>query len=147
MSEIQVDRLVKKIEDSGITPYEIAKNTSLTQSAIGRILSGEVKRPHCGTVREILDYLDSKASNVVSEPGIIYHRKISDLDDKADAISILEKIKHKISDVEYEQLRGAVLDLMRTVNDYKERIIKANEFLSKMWFVVVYMTTIFSGFS
>lgn len=43
-----------------IRAYEIAKNTSLTEAGIGKILNGTVKNPQERSLNEIIEYLEKK---------------------------------------------------------------------------------------
>ena len=51
--------ILKKIKELNISAYEIAKNTSLTEAGIGKILNGSVKNPHENTLNSILEYLNN----------------------------------------------------------------------------------------
>ena len=70
-----VDQIIKLAENKGVTAYEIAKNTSLSEAGIGKILNGKSKRPHQSSVESILNYLKkygenekSKLNSLVKEP-------------------------------------------------------------------------------
>lgn len=69
MSE-NISKIIKTFEDKGVTAYEIAKNTPLTEAAIGRILSGKTKNPQKSTILILQNYLDSiniSDTNMVKE--------------------------------------------------------------------------------
>ena len=50
--------ILDKIKELNVSAYEIAKNTSLTEAGIGKILNGSVKNPHENTLNSILNYLN-----------------------------------------------------------------------------------------
>lgn len=52
-----------KIKELNISAYEIAKNTSLTEAGIGKILNGTVKNPHENTLNSIIEYLNKSKFN------------------------------------------------------------------------------------
>jgi predicted transcriptional regulator len=57
-------RIIKeKIKELNISAYEIAKNTSLTEAGIGKILNGTVKNPHENTLNSIIEYLNKSKFN------------------------------------------------------------------------------------
>lgn len=66
-----IDIIRKMVDIKGVTAYEIAKNTSVSERAVGMILNGEVKRPHKSTLDSILKYLESdkreEADEIVSK--------------------------------------------------------------------------------
>ncbi len=42
---LDLEKILQLITDKGVTAYEIAQNTSLTEAGIGKIISGKTKRP------------------------------------------------------------------------------------------------------
>lgn len=52
-----------KIKELNISAYEIAKNTSLTEAGIGKIINGIVKNPHENTLNSIIEYLNKRRFN------------------------------------------------------------------------------------
>jgi predicted transcriptional regulator len=52
-----------KIKEINISAYEIAKNTSLTEAGIGKIINGTVKNPHENTLNSIIEYLNKRSFN------------------------------------------------------------------------------------
>ena len=63
--------ILEKIKQLNISAYEIAKNTSLTEAGIGKILNGSVKNPHENTLDSILKYLNE--SKFKDNPDEIIH--------------------------------------------------------------------------
>lgn len=53
----EINEIKALVKSKGVTAYDIAKNTTLTEAGIGKILNGVTKSPHLTTVREILNYL------------------------------------------------------------------------------------------
>jgi|GEM_PF-2862792 len=49
-----------KIKELNISAYEIAKNTSLTEAGIGKLINGTVKNPHENTLNSIIEYLNNR---------------------------------------------------------------------------------------
>ncbi|WP_424493943.1 S24 family peptidase [Salinimicrobium sp. GXAS 041] len=62
-------------KNKGVTAYDIAKNTTLTEAGVGKILNGVTKSPHKSTVIELLNYLrnfgEPKETSSVPNPEAI----------------------------------------------------------------------------
>lgn len=84
--------ILEKIKELNISAYEIAKNTSLTEAGIGKILNGSVKNPHENTLNSILQYLnDSKFKDNFEEIiHIIEEPKQKNIKSKIEAIEELK---------------------------------------------------------
>lgn len=54
---MELKEIIREIRERGLTAYEIAKNTPLTEVGINKILNGESKRPHNSTLNELRKYL------------------------------------------------------------------------------------------
>jgi predicted transcriptional regulator len=53
-------QLIKEMIDVlGVKAYEIAKNTTLTESGIGKILNGKVQNPQERSLNEMFNYLNN----------------------------------------------------------------------------------------
>ncbi len=64
---MEVKEIVKIIKDTGITAYEIAKNTVLTEVGINKILNGETVNPRKSTLLILEDYL---TKNITKEKNV-----------------------------------------------------------------------------
>ena len=53
----EIENIIELAENKGVTAYEIAKYTDLTEAGILKILSGKTKRPHKSTTKTILNFL------------------------------------------------------------------------------------------
>lgn len=54
---MELEKIIKTIKDQGITAYEIAQNTNLTEVGINKILNGKTKKPHKSTLKTLTDYI------------------------------------------------------------------------------------------
>lgn len=64
----KLEFVLEKCKELSISAYEIAKNTSLTEAGIIRILNGTSKNPHENTLNSIILFLEKKVlGNNVSE--------------------------------------------------------------------------------
>ena len=84
--------ILKKIKELNISAYEIAKNTSLTEAGIGKILNGSVKNPHENTLNSILEYLNNSKfkENFEEIIHIIEEPKQKNIKSKIEAIEELK---------------------------------------------------------
>lgn len=58
--KMNIEDIIRTIKSNGITGYEIAQNTSLTEVGINKIISGKTKNPHKRTIEELSNYLTNK---------------------------------------------------------------------------------------
>jgi transcriptional regulator with XRE-family HTH domain len=56
----KLDFVLEKCKELGISAYEIAKNTDLTEAGIMRIFNGTSKNPHENTLNSIILFLEKK---------------------------------------------------------------------------------------
>lgn len=84
--------ILEKIKELNISAYEIAKNTSLTEAGIGKILNGSVKNPHENTLNSILEYLNNSKfkENFEEIIHIIEEPKQKNIKSKIEAIEELK---------------------------------------------------------
>jgi len=54
-----LDGIIKKVEEFHLTPYEISKNTGLSDTGVRKLLGGKTKNPSIDTLNRISKYLDS----------------------------------------------------------------------------------------
>lgn len=72
-----VERINKMMSDRGVSAYEIAKNTGISESTLSRILSGKTKKPNARTIASIENYLASNyGSNASTELKVNESREI-----------------------------------------------------------------------
>ncbi|MBC8767170.1 helix-turn-helix transcriptional regulator [Arenibacter sp. BSSL-BM3] len=62
--------IIKEIKERGLTAYEIAKETPLTEAGINKILNGNSKNPHKGTIEILEKYLFHKPN--MQDPNDLY---------------------------------------------------------------------------
>lgn len=67
MKSPNVEEVINMIKESGITAYEIAKNTPLSEVGINKILNGSSKNPRKSTLLVLYDYITNK-KGLLSEP-------------------------------------------------------------------------------
>lgn len=94
---MELKNIIEEIRNRGLTAYEIAKETTLTEAGINKILNGQSKRPHKGTIDILKDYLYSTkatTNTVTSEPSSKYQAK-SEIERKFQGITN-EEIAHII---------------------------------------------------
>ncbi|WP_340074834.1 hypothetical protein [Leptobacterium sp. I13] len=53
-----VKEIIHILKKEGITGYEIAKATGLTEVGVNKILAGKTKKPHTSTVAILRNYID-----------------------------------------------------------------------------------------
>lgn len=102
--------VLEKVKEMEVTAYDIAKNTTLTEAGILRILNGTSKNPQENSLNSILIYLESKqvgknyntnnAQNSIVEEPITegYNKKESDLRE-------LVECKHRSEKLIFEVIR------------------------------------------
>jgi transcriptional regulator with XRE-family HTH domain len=76
----KIREIIKKVESTGISAYELAKNTNLNESGLNRILKGEIKNPHNSTIDLLYSYLYDK--NTVSTNKDNTEERIKGLENK-----------------------------------------------------------------
>lgn len=54
-----LEGIIKKVETFHLTPYEISKNTGLSDTGVRKLLDGKTKNPSIDTLNRISKYLDS----------------------------------------------------------------------------------------
>lgn len=65
MNELQiVDLIISACAEHNITAYEIGKNTEVSTFTVQRILKRETLKPNPGTLKEILNYLETKIPGI-----------------------------------------------------------------------------------
>lgn len=57
--EEEVKKIIEAIEDKGLTAYEIAVHTNLTEHGIQKIINGTSKNPHNKTILQLRNFLDN----------------------------------------------------------------------------------------
>lgn len=57
---MQLKNIIDEINKRGLTAYKIAKETSLSEVGINKILNGKSKTPHKGTIKILKEYLFRK---------------------------------------------------------------------------------------
>lgn len=65
---MQLKDIIDEINKRGLTAYEIAKVTPLTEVGINKILNGHSKKPHKSTLAILENYLYSTIPNVQPSP-------------------------------------------------------------------------------
>jgi len=64
----KLNKIIKLAETRGITAYQIAKNTNLSEAGIGKILNGKSKNPHISSIDTIINFLDNYPTNLTNQP-------------------------------------------------------------------------------
>lgn len=108
--------ILEKIKELNISAYEIAKNTSLTEAGIGKILNGSVKNPHENTLNSILEYLNNSKfkENFEEIIHIIEEPKQKNIKSKIEAI---EELKNCLE--ERNRLTKEIIKLQILLNKNK----------------------------
>lgn len=106
--------ILEKIKELNVSAYEIAKNTSLTEAGIGKILNGTVKNPHDNTLNSILHYLNNSKFN----------------DNFEEIIHIIEEPKQKNIKSKIEEIEE-LKNCLEERNKLTKEIIKLQILLSK----------------
>jgi len=65
--EFILGMILKYVPEMGITAYELSKNTSISDQAAHKILSGKTVKPRRKNLLEILRYLESKMPGILDE--------------------------------------------------------------------------------
>lgn len=75
--------VLEEVEKLGLTAYDIAKKSNLTEAGIQRILKGTAKNPHENSLNEIITVIENKvlgidlkpnnADNILKEPTENYY--------------------------------------------------------------------------
>lgn len=58
--DINPDRIIRLLKESGYSTYEIAKNTGLSDVAIGKIIKGTTKKPNQKTLKKLAVFFNEK---------------------------------------------------------------------------------------
>lgn len=106
---MELKKIIEEIKSRGLTAYEIAKETSLTEVGINKILSGQSKRPHKGTLDILNDYL-YKTNNPTNNP--VFEERSSKYTAKPD----IEKKFHGISNEEIAHILVSRFDDLIQLN-------------------------------
>jgi hypothetical protein len=56
--------VLDKIQELGLSAYEISNNTKMTEAGVARIIKRVAKSPHESSLNEIIQYLNDKISGV-----------------------------------------------------------------------------------
>lgn len=119
---MELTKIIQEIKNRGLTAYEIAKETSLTEVGINKILNGQSKRPHKGTIDILSDYLYKTNSPTT---GIVGERNTHYLVNKD-----VEKKFHGITNEEIAHVLVSRFDELMKINVVKlliEREVWKNE--------------------
>jgi len=54
---------IEILKEKGVTAYEIASKTDLTEAGVLKILSGKTKKPHKSTIQTLINYAKSIVNN------------------------------------------------------------------------------------
>ena len=54
-----LEGIIKKVETFHLTPYEISKNTGLSDTGVRKLLDGKTKNPSFDTLNRISKYIDT----------------------------------------------------------------------------------------
>ena len=77
-----LEEILEILESKGVTAYEIAKHTNLTEVGINKIFNRETKKPHKSTIQTLDDYINNYVSlnkSLVEETSISYNRPIKEV--------------------------------------------------------------------
>lgn len=66
--EQKIKIIIEYSKKYGITGYEIAKNTTITESAVNRILNGKTQNPNINTVNAIINYVEQRITGADLNP-------------------------------------------------------------------------------
>lgn len=80
---MELNKIIEIIKNQGITAYEIAQTTSLTEVGINKILNGKTKKPHKNTIDTLINYINNnkKLSNsYVKEDEVAYQTEVIKVD-------------------------------------------------------------------
>ena len=70
----KLEYIISEVQKIGISVYELAKATEISQAGLGRLLKNQVKNPHETTLNTLIKYLESKKivinnfENLVNDP-------------------------------------------------------------------------------
>lgn len=53
----KLDFVLKKIQELGLSAYEISNNTKMTEAGVARIIKGVAKSPHESSLNELISFL------------------------------------------------------------------------------------------
>lgn len=62
---MNIERIKELMQSKDMSIYRLAKETGISDSLLGKILSGKVKDPRISTVKQIAKALDVKIDEIV----------------------------------------------------------------------------------
>lgn len=62
-NQSDLDKIKSYFEDTGVTAYEVAQKTGITEAGIGKILNGVSKNPRKNTLDKLLSYFEKDSNN------------------------------------------------------------------------------------
>lgn len=127
-NEEKLKKIIVLTELHDITAYEIAKNTTITEAGVGRILNKVSKKPHTNTVNSIYNYVikyEKKDINYTTE-----EEKLPVVNEKSppNYNSILIKLKKLIKELEeIEDPDLHDLKNLKDAYDFRSSLTSASE--------------------
>lgn len=103
----EIDKLNHELESLDITAYQVSQYTGIAQSTIGRILSGQTKKPNASTIASIWNYINQiKSGDVKTKKPIIMEN-----DDEISRLRQEVEIKNQHIQLLNEKLKKCEEDL------------------------------------
>lgn len=92
--------VLEKIQELGLSAYEISNNTNFTEAGVARIIKGISKNPHENSLNELILFLENKVLgselNKIEEPSTTYEKTVFDINKY---ISCIEKESKLIKEI------------------------------------------------
>lgn len=103
-----INTIIKKVEILHLTPYEISKNTGLSDTGVRKLLDGKTKNPSFDTLNRITKYIDTtenspeKCNEKTVDLNLINNKldflisKIEKMEDRMNANELMQEIMYEI---------------------------------------------------
>lgn len=96
----KLEIVLQKIQELGISAYEISNNSKITEAGVARIIKGIAKNPHESSIDIILEYLEKRnktgENNKVEEHPPIYEKAIFDINKYISCMETESKLRKEI---------------------------------------------------
>lgn len=97
----KLEFVLQKIQELGISAYEISNNSKITEAGVSRIIKGIAKNPHESSIDIILEYLEKRnktsENNKVEEDPPIYEAENKNYNFEGNPLVICLHEKNKLT--------------------------------------------------